>query len=157
MQTLPDNYQVENQMTIFDFIPDSGFGKTYQEPCPQTTEKTSEASLKKLRKSKSLKFLYLNLSSGVMQGMWTETDGALLGVSETQLAKECHREEEESFLWRILEENAPEKYYLSEKACLGILRRCAKRGKELPSVLMNALKSQANISEEKLQSLLAES
>ena len=36
----------------------------------------------------------------------------------------------ESFLWEILEPNAPRKYSLSAKACLGILKRAEKRGKE---------------------------
>ena len=37
----------------------------------------------------------------------------------------------------------PEKYYLSPKACLGILRRASVRGKELPEVLKKALERQA--------------
>jgi hypothetical protein len=39
----------------------------------------------------------------------------------------------------ILETEVPAKYYLSAKACRGILRRAKKRGKELPIALMNAL------------------
>lgn len=35
--------------------------------------------------------------------------------------------------------NTAPKYYLSEKACLGILRRAEKRGKELPEILKTAL------------------
>jgi hypothetical protein len=46
-------------------------------------------------------------------------------------------------LSRILEEQVPEKYCLSRKACEGILRRAAKRGKELPPMLKEALESQA--------------
>jgi len=38
----------------------------------------------------------------------------------------------------------PEKYYLSPKACLGILRRASARGKELPEVLKKALERQAD-------------
>lgn len=37
----------------------------------------------------------------------------------------------------------PEKYYLSSKACIGILRRASERGKELPEVLKRALERQA--------------
>lgn len=37
----------------------------------------------------------------------------------------------------------PQRYFLSAKACAGILRRAEKRGKELPSVLLSAL-SQAS-------------
>ena len=42
----------------------------------------------------------------------------------------------------VLEEKADSKYYLSAKACSGILNRAAKRGKELPDVLKMALENQ---------------
>jgi hypothetical protein len=45
----------------------------------------------------------------------------------------------ESTLSSILEANAPEKYYLSAKACGGILRRAERRGKALPPTLKEAL------------------
>lgn len=47
-------------------------------------------------------------------------------------------------LSQILEVNAPQKYYLSPKACRGILRRAEKRGKELPPLLKAALEAQAD-------------
>ena len=44
----------------------------------------------------------------------------------------------------ILETGAvPQRYYLTAKACQGILRRAEKRGKELPSALACALKARA--------------
>ena len=51
--------------------------------------------------------------------------------------------EQESTLSQILLAEVPEKYYLSPKACLGILRRASVRGKELPEVLKKALERQA--------------
>ena len=45
----------------------------------------------------------------------------------------------ESTLSSILEVNAPKKYYLSARACMGILRRAEHRGKELPRMLKEAL------------------
>jgi cytidylate kinase len=45
----------------------------------------------------------------------------------------------ESTLSSILEAQAPEKYYLSAKACEGILRRAERRGKQLPPMLKSAL------------------
>ena len=53
------------------------------------------------------------------------------------------REECVSTLSQILMVNVPQKYYLSPKACLGILRRASVRGKKLPEVLELALKKQA--------------
>ena len=47
-------------------------------------------------------------------------------------------------LSEILESETSEKYYLSPKACRGILRRAAKRGKELPPHLAAALKAVAD-------------
>ena len=37
----------------------------------------------------------------------------------------------------------PQKYFLSPKACAGILRRAARRGKELPPALAHALRQVA--------------
>ena len=45
----------------------------------------------------------------------------------------------ESTLSQILQANAPEKYFLSQTACSGILRRAKARGKELPLMLKEAL------------------
>jgi hypothetical protein len=38
----------------------------------------------------------------------------------------------------------PQRYYLSPKACKGILNRAEKRGKKIPTILKEALKSQAS-------------
>lgn len=48
---------------------------------------------------------------------------------------------------QILQEEVPPKYYLSKTACLGILRRAAARGKELPPQLKEALMLQAGIAD----------
>ena len=42
-------------------------------------------------------------------------------------------------MWQILEPHPHRKYFLSRKACLGILRRARKRGKVLPAPLHLAL------------------
>jgi hypothetical protein len=44
-----------------------------------------------------------------------------------------------STLSSILEAQAPEEYFLSAKACEGILRRAERRGRELPEKLRAAL------------------
>ena len=152
-----EDYECQGQMTIFDFIqdPTSGVGRTSQEHCRATKERTSEKSLKKSLKSSKPMFIYLcrGGANGQMPDCWTETDIQSLGVSETRLTRECHRDAEESFLWQILEEEVPQKYFLSNRACLGILRRSEKRGKPLPQVLKNALMKQGGISEQELATL----
>lgn len=60
------------------------------------------------------------------------------------LMGEFPREEDVSILSQILMVGVPEKYYLSQKACLGILRRADARGKELPELLKKALLRQAS-------------
>ena len=55
------------------------------------------------------------------------------------------REDNASTLSQILMEGVPEKYYLSPKACQGILRRASSRGKTLPTVLQKALEKQAKL------------
>ena len=56
------------------------------------------------------------------------------------------REEKESSLSQILQDDPPDKYYLTRKACLGILRRALERGKELPPKLKRALEIQSGVS-----------
>lgn len=68
-----------------------------------------------------------------------ERDGALLGDSSTLNIGESPSVESESLLSQILEANAPLKYYLSERACQGILTRASRRGKKLPDLLKTAL------------------
>jgi hypothetical protein len=64
------------------------------------------------------------------------------------LMTECSFEERPngvsaSRLWQILEDSPLPKYYLSETACLGILRRAKRRGRDLPADLWDALVEQA--------------
>ena len=54
------------------------------------------------------------------------------------------REPNPTILSDILEEEADARYELSKKACIGILRRAGKRGKQLPEILQEALERQAN-------------
>lgn len=78
-----------------------------------------------------------------MPGRSWQTDSPLHGVCSTRNTGESPREENASTLSQILQVGVPERYYLSPKACLGILRRASVRGKELPEVLRIALERQA--------------
>jgi hypothetical protein len=63
---------------------------------------------------------------------------------------ECPNAAKDSSLLDILETGAvPRKYYLSPLACRGILRRAAKRGKELPERLRVVLEQIAGLSPSK--------
>lgn len=61
------------------------------------------------------------------------------GGSSTRNTGEYPSAGRESTLWQILQADAPEKYYLSARACEGILRRAERRGKVLPPMLREAL------------------
>jgi hypothetical protein len=72
-------------------------------------------------------FLTLNMSE------WTALDG--LSLSDDGVCS----------LSDILETgDVPQQYYLSPKACAGILRRAGNRGKELPQQLQAALQAVAD-------------
>jgi DNA (cytosine-5)-methyltransferase 1 len=82
-------------------------------------------------------------ANGLLQEPSWETVGALPGVSWMLNSGESPSAAVESSLSQILEENPHPKYFLSAKACAGILRRAEKRGKELPPMLKEALERQA--------------
>jgi hypothetical protein len=78
-------------------------------------------------------------------GMASPTECLTLSTSEwTALDGLSLKDDGVSSLSDILETgDVPQRYYLSEKACQGILRRAAKRGKELPPALQRALEQVA--------------
>ena len=65
------------------------------------------------------------------------------GEYTTHSFGEYPREENVSRLSAILEDTPHPKYYLSAKACAGILRRAERRGKDLPEPLKQVLLMQA--------------
>ena len=124
-----------------EYIQDSLFGKTSPELSAATKERTSVSSLKSSSKSPSRQSLCLRFrkQDGLTPIVTSEMDGALLTEFSTLNTGECPSAAVESTLSSILEVNAPEKYYLSAKACEGILRRAERRGKQLPQMLKTAL------------------
>ena len=124
-------------------IQDLSSGKMFQEPSQVTREKTSEPFSKRSAKSKMNVCQCLNLQNGRVQEKSWETVTQSHGDSLMLNFGEYPREENVSTLSQILQAGVPEKYYLSQKACLGILRRASVRGKKLPMVLQRALEKQA--------------
>lgn len=74
--------------------------------------------------------------------MW-EDNGALRGEYLMHSFGVCPKDENASHLSQILEASPHPKYSLSARACLGILNRAEKRGKQLPEILKLALIQQA--------------
>ncbi len=112
------------------------FGKTYPVLFQVGTEKILEPCLKKSQKPI---FQCLQVKDGVAQE-WLEGEKLTqLGESLTLNFGEYPNVERESTLSEILEDNVQQKYYLSPKACLGILRRAKAKKRTLPDNLRIAL------------------
>ena len=108
------------------------FGRMYPELFQATTERILEPCLKK---SQTPIFQCLQVANGQPQE-WLEGERLTpLGESLMLNIGEYPSVENESTLSEILEDNVPEKYYLSPKACLGILRRAKNKGRKLPDNL----------------------
>jgi len=118
------------------------FGRTYPEHSAPTEEKISGPCWKSLPawNNQTLQFLDLRRGAdGAKLEQSPETDGLWLGDSLTLNIGESPNAERESLLSRILEDNVPQKYFLSARACQGILTRASRRGKPLPDILRQAL------------------
>ena len=131
--------EMEGQMSIFD--QDIWCGKMSPEPSAVTKPKTSASSSKKSQKSatKMPLFLCLKAENGQQADASWQIGGALLGEYAMHSFTESPKEGVESHLSQILEVNPHPKYSLSDKACLGILTRARRRGKQLPPMLEEAL------------------
>jgi len=130
------------QLTLFDL--DTWSGRTCPEFFPPQTERTSERFLRKPAELLTAPFLYLDLRKGYgnLLGPFWAINSPLLGEFTMLNTGESHKDAGVSSLSQILEDTPHHKYYLSRTACLGILRRAKKRGKELPPILKHALLSQ---------------
>lgn len=134
--------QLPGQMSIFDL--DMPCGKMFPEHSAATKEKILGSSSKNSAKLQTKQPMFLDLRKengtlvGASWGMGIPSRGECL----MRDFGESPSEEEESGLSQILEANVPLKYYLSARACEGVLRRAKKRGKELPEILEEALKQQ---------------
>ena len=126
---------------------DTLYGKMYPEHSQVKKDKTSEQCSKKSLELKMKPLLFLSLKTE--NGHHREASWQMISPSHGERlmlnTSESPNVGVVSTLSQILEKNVPEKYYLSTKACLGILRRASARGKELPQMLKTALERQAQM------------
>lgn len=129
------------------FAQDTEFGKMFPALSPVQKEKTSKSSSSRSSKLKNHTFMLLDLRPGAgnILGPCWDYDPVWLGSLGTLNTSECPSVVVESSLSQILQGTVPSKYYLSQTACLGILRRAEERGKDLPPPLEIALKLQSGI------------
>ena len=138
----------DDQMNFCDL--DSWDGKMFSVLFPPDAPKarTFASSSKKSHGSSAVPFMSLDLTPGagnLLGESYWELCSPSLGGSSMRNTGESPREEKESSLSQILQDDPPRKYYLSKTACLGILRRAEARGKELPPQLRDALILQAGL------------
>ena len=142
------------QVSLFGL--DSPYGKTCPAASPaggtrgQGGKRRGRTSGRSSRRSSRLRnqhFMFLDLRSGAgnILGPYWEIDPPWLGCDGTLNTSECPKDAVESSLSAILQDSVPSKYYLTRKACLGILRRAKERKKDLPEQLELALKAQAGL------------
>ena len=139
--------ELEGQVSLFG--PDSPSGKTYPTPWSQgnpTAPISRKSSTRSLRlRNRSIQALDLRTGGGGLLGPSWEIDPLWLGLFGPLNSSECPKDAADCSLSRTLLGTVPSKYYLTKRACLGILRRADKRGKPLPELLELALKLQAGI------------
>lgn len=132
------------------FAPDSCAGKMSpaHSPAGSKREMTFGSSWKKHSELVYQEFMFLKITLGdgdILGQPYWEILSPYVGESSTLNTGVCPRVVRGSSLWQILEPHPQRKYYLSRKACLGILRRARKRGKELPATLKLALEMQSGL------------
>lgn len=143
-------YSREEQLSMFD--PDTWCGRTSLEPLAQGSPRgrTSASSSKKSSELSAIPYTSLDLTPGagnLLGQFYWEILSPWRGAALMLNTGMSPREEHESFLWQILEDKPHPKYYLTKRACLGILRRASERGKPLPAALRLALEVQAGLRE----------
>lgn len=109
----------------------------------QTFKKSSKRSSK--LKNHTFMLLDLRQDAGNILGPCWEYDPVWLGSLGTLNTSECPKDVVESSLWQILLDTVPSRYWLSRKACRGMLRRADCRGKLLPELLEIALSMQGGL------------
>ena len=144
-------YSKEDQMCLYD--PGLWCGKTSPEPSPAGNRRgrTSGLSSRKLFELSSIPYQFLDLTPGagnLLGVFYWEILSPWRGESLTLNTGASPRDAVVSTLWQILEDKPHPRYYLTRKACLGILRRSSERDKPLPTALRSALELQAGLRED---------
>lgn len=128
--TLAATSHLHTLQLLISIAPNGSFGKMSPVSCHPTEEGTLAASSGRWMKS----------GMGMRGVCWT------LNMSEHPTIRGLSLNDEGvSSLSEILETQAvPQRFYLTPKACLGILRRAEQKGKELPPMLKQALEATAS-------------
>ena len=113
-------------MQPMELFPDGQFGRTSPEPCHQTMDKILEQSSTKWLKQGRI---YKNTLCWTLPSSESPNEEGACSLSLVSILQPPN--------------NVPTRYYLSPKACQGILERASKNGKKLPEQLETALFTQS--------------
>lgn len=141
-------YYEGEQVSMFDQDGSSGRMSRARSRVERRRAKTSESFWRRYSESVSIPYQFLDLTPGhgdLLGEPYWEIRSPLRGEHLTLNTGESPRGVVESSLSQILEDSVPKKYYLTQTACLGILRRALRRGKELPIRLKLALELQSGL------------
>ncbi len=142
-------FQEDGQVCLFDLDSCAGKMSPARSRAGTPRVRTSGSSSKKSSELSSVPFASLDLTPGagnlLDEFYWEILSPWHGGASILNTGLAPRNEENVYSLSQILEEDPHPKYYLTRKACLGILRRSAERGKELPAQLKEALEAQAGV------------
>ena len=152
---------LERQLTLFteceelptELTQDSSSGKMSQEPLVPIKGLIFVPCLKK---SDRPRFQCLPMGNG-QKTEWLNYLDVRSPGGFSMLNGGYLRGAKESSLSQILQPptDVPEKYYLSSRACQGIIRRAKERGKELPEALRMALEAQSRLGNEQANPVVA--
>ena len=126
--------ETENRRALFS-------GKTCPECCP--TKATRSGAFLASFPARAVSFSRQGDDGGTLV-VCLDPGAQSLGARSTPNFSEWPNDAAVCSLWQVLETGAvPRKYFLSAKACAGILRRAERRGKALPTILRQALQAVA--------------
>ena len=130
------------QLDLLDFENPSTSGRTSQESSP-TSITHSDACSARLRDLRPPSFRHAD-AAGQTRVWLLDPGEPSLGGSSTHVFSDSPNDAAECSLSQVLEAGpVPRKYYLSARACTGILRRAENRGIELPALLLACLRAVA--------------
>ena len=141
-------YKEAEQLSMFG--QDLWHGRTCPAPSARERQRarTSGSFWRRSSALNAIPFQSLDLTPGagnLLGEFYWELISPWRGGASTLNTGVSPKDAKESSLSQILQADPPLKYYLSPKACLGILRRAFERGKELPQKLERALRIQAGL------------
>ena len=126
--------ETENRRALF-------CGKTCQESCP--TKATRSGAFLASFPARAVSFSQQGEGGGTLVVCLDPKEQSRGGCSTPNFS-EWPNDAAVCSLWQVLETGSvPKKYFLSVKACAGILRRAERRGKALPTMLLRALEQVA--------------